>query len=97
MDIYVKELPKNCGECPCCLSVVLSKTTDLYVHKICKANGLFLDHETAIYRKPDWCPLKPIDQWRLESCETCDGQGCGQVWNKGITGATCCDWQGKAK
>ena len=53
------------------------------------------DYETQIHSN---CPLKPIDQWRLESCESCkfDYDDCShRAYPRDLLNQTCKDWQGK--
>lgn len=70
MDIYVKEsdMPIKCRKCFCI-------TTDGFSTR-CKPLNVALDAGAYYERLPN-CPLKPIEQWRLGSCDNCTGLGCG--------------------
>lgn len=99
MDIYIpkEQMPMNCKRCHC-------YHVD-YEEGCWCSEGVWcnLGYDSCNYseyetrRHPD-CSLKPIDQWRLKSCETCrfDYDDCNhRAYPRDTFNQTCKDWQGK--
>ena len=93
--IYTDKLPENCEKCKllvdtgcdchdgngdCCVGVDKEYSFD-YGRKV---------EDTSI--RPDWCPLKLIEQWRLESCHTCSVENCLTYRDTNNT-MVCSGWQ----
>lgn len=85
MDIYVKEsdMPIKCRKCFCITTDSLSTR--------CKPLNVDLGSGAYYERLPN-CPLKVIEQWRLESCATC-GEQCSEGYQDGSFGMTCENWK----
>lgn len=57
--ILVIDMPESCGECPICEVWEAIPSCEEYYCNVAKNDNVYP------YKKPDWCPLKPMPRMRF--------------------------------